>query len=91
MTENSADQVQELAKVMMNATETHGELHDALKDHVDEVADTVITAIRARSAQGAELRTALGVEVSETTRMGKNVRAAMDAYAAPEPGVGPSA
>lgn len=91
MTENSADQVQELAKVMMAATETHGELHDALKGHVDEVADTVITAIRARSEQGAALRTALGVEVSETTRMGKNVRAAMDAYAAPKPGVGPSA
>jgi len=39
-----------------------------------------MTAIRANTEHGAELRTALGVEVTQTTRMGKNLRAAMDAF-----------
>jgi hypothetical protein len=80
MTENPSDPVQVLARVVMTATETHGVLHDELMDHVHEVADTVITAILANTEQGAKLRAALGVKVSKTTRMGKNLQAAMDAY-----------
>lgn len=80
MTESATDPVQALASVMMDATETHCVLHDALMDHVHEVADIVITALCANNEKGAELRAALGVEVSKTTRMGKNLRAAMDAY-----------
>jgi hypothetical protein len=80
MTENPSDHVQVLARAMMDATENHGVLHDELMEHVHEVADTVITAILANTEQGAKLRAALGVKVSETTRMGKNLRAAMDAY-----------
>ena len=85
MTENPADPMQVLAGLMLDATETHGELHDALKGHVQQVADTVLTAILAKDERGAELRAALGLEVTKTTRMGKNLRAAMDAYAAPSP------
>ena len=80
MTENPSDHVQVLARAMMDATKNHGVLHDELMEHVHEVADTVITAILANTEQGAKLRAALGVKVSETTRMGKNLRAAMDAY-----------
>lgn len=80
MTENASDPAQVLAELMMDATKIHDELHNALGAHVDEVADTVLNAIRAKSEKGAKLRAALGVEVTQATRMGKNVRAAMDAY-----------
>jgi hypothetical protein len=79
MTQNPTD-VQALAKVMMDATKIHGGLHNELKDHQNEVADAVLAAIRGNNEQGAALRTALGVELSQTTRMGKNLRAAMDAF-----------
>ncbi len=85
MTENLTDPVQVLAGVMMKATEPYGALHDALADHVQELADELINALRANTEGGAELRAALGVEVSETTRMGKNLRAAMDAYTTAKP------
>ena len=80
MTETPTDPLQILAKVLMGATETHAELHDELREHQNEVAASVMTAIRANTEHGAELRTALGVEVTQTTRMGKNLRAAMDAF-----------
>jgi len=64
----------------MDATEAHGELHVKLIDHINEVADNVMNAIRADTEQGAELRAELGVEVTRTTSTGKHVRAAMDAY-----------
>jgi hypothetical protein len=80
MTENPSDHVQVLAGAMIDATVNHGVLHNELMEHVHEVADTVITAILANTDQGAKLRAALGVKVSKTTRMGKNLQAAMDAY-----------
>ena len=82
MTENPTD-VQALARVMMEVTTSHGGLHNELKDHQNEVADAVLTAIRANNEQGAALRTALGFELSQTSRMGKNLRAAMDAFTKP--------
>lgn len=82
MTENPTD-VQALARVMMDATNNHGGLQDELKDHQNEVADAVLTAIRANNEQGAALRTVLGFELSQTSRMGKNLRAAMDAFTKP--------
>jgi hypothetical protein len=80
MTETPPDPVQVLAEVLMDATKTYPELHGRLKEHQSEVADAVMTAIRANTEPGAELRTALGVEVTHTTRVGKNLRAAMDAF-----------
>jgi hypothetical protein len=77
---SAANPVQVLARVLMDATEAHGELHAKLMDHVNEVADTVMSAIRGNTEQGAALRAELGVEVTTTTRTGKHVRAAMDAY-----------
>lgn len=84
MTINPADPVQVLANVLIDATEKHGTLQAELTHHVNEVADTVINAILDKTERGAELRAALGVEVTKTTRMGKNLRAAMDAYT-PDP------
>lgn len=83
MTQTPGNSAQILARVMMDATKPHRELHDALNKHSQEVAQTLITDIRANNAQGVELREALGVELSEPTRMGKNLRAAMDAYTTP--------
>jgi hypothetical protein len=79
MTENPTD-VQALANVMMDATKIHGGLHDELKAHQYEVADSVLAALRANTEQGSAFRTAVGVELSQTTLMGKNLRAAMDAF-----------
>jgi hypothetical protein len=91
MTQHIADPVQVLAKVLTDATEAHPALHDELKHHVNEVSDTVMNAILAKTEQGAALRAALGVEVTQTTRMGKNLRAAMDAYTPdPSAAVGPT-
>lgn len=80
MTQDAANPVHVLARVLMDATEAHGELHVKLIDHINEVADNVMNAIRADTEQGAELRAELGVEVTRTTSTGKHVRAAMDAY-----------
>jgi hypothetical protein len=74
-----------VAGAMMNATEPHRGLQDELRTHAQEVAQTLITDIHANTAQGVELRAALGVVLSEPTRMGKNLRAAMDAYTKPQP------
>jgi hypothetical protein len=51
----------------------------------EQVVSMVIAEIRAHSEQGAAIRAALGIELSETTRVGKNVRAAMDAFTTQEP------
>jgi len=83
MTQNSAAPAQVVAAAMIAATEPHGGLHEGLNDHAQEVAETLIDAIRANSTPGAELRAALGVDVTGTTRMGKNIKAAMDAYTKP--------
>jgi len=55
-------------------------LHSELAPHVHEVADRIMTTIRARSDAGTELRSALGLELTRTTRTGKNLNAAMSAY-----------
>jgi hypothetical protein len=80
MTEKPGDPAQVLAEAMITAAEPHGGLHEGLNDHAHEVAAALIVAIRANTTPGSRLRTALGVEVSGTTRMGKNIQAAMDAY-----------
>ena len=83
MTSNNADPAQVLAAAMIDATEAHGGLPDGLADNAPEVAKALIDAIRANTKSGAELRTALGVELTGPTRMGKNLKAAMDAYTRP--------
>jgi hypothetical protein len=83
MTQNEADPAQVLAEALIAASEPHGGLQAGLADHAHEVAGTLIAAIRANTTPGAQLRAALGVEVTGTTRMGKNLKAAMDAYTRP--------
>ena len=80
MTQNEADPARVLAAAMISASEPHGGLQASLTDHAHELAGTLIAAIRANTTPGAKLREALGVEVTGTTRMGKNLKAAMDAY-----------
>jgi hypothetical protein len=53
MTQNNADPAQVLAAAMIDATETHGGLHDALADHAQEVAGDLIAAIRANTKSRA--------------------------------------
>ena len=48
-----------------------------------KIAGALIATIRANTTSGAELRTAMGVEVTGTTLMGKNLKAALDAYTRP--------
>jgi len=83
MTQNETDPAQVLAAAMISASEAHGGLQAGLTDHAQEVAATLIASIRANTTPGARLRAALGVEVTGTTRMGKNLKAAMDAYTRP--------
>lgn len=83
MTQNSADPAEVLAAAMITATEPYGGQQNGLKDHPREVAEALIAAIRANTTPGSQLREALGVEVTGTTRMGKNIKAAMDAYTKP--------
>lgn len=83
MTEKPADPALVLAGAMVDAAAPHGGLPDGLKDHAPEVAGALSAAIRANSKGGAELRAALGVELTGPTRMGKNLKAAMDAYTKP--------
>jgi len=82
MTQNEADPARVLAAAMISASEPHGGLRAGLadRDHAHKMAGTLIAAIRANTTPGARLRAALGVEVTGTTRMGKNLKAAMDAY-----------
>lgn len=74
------DPVEILAAVMLDATKSYDGLHSELAPHVHEVADRIMTAIRARSDEGTKLRGALGLELTRTTRTGKNINAAMSAY-----------
>jgi hypothetical protein len=83
MTQNPAHAAQVLAEAMSDATESHGGLPDGPKANAQDVAQSLIDAIRANTERGAELRAALGVELSVPTRMGKNLKAAMDAYTTP--------
>jgi hypothetical protein len=83
MTQNSAAPAQVVAAAIVAATEPFGGLQDGLNDHAEAVAETLIAAIRANTTPGSQLRAALGVEVTGTTRMGKNIKAAMDAYTNP--------
>jgi hypothetical protein len=80
MTQNEADPAHVLAGAMITASEPLGGLQEGLNDHAQEVAGNLIAAIRANTTPGAQLRAALGVEVTGRTRMGKNLKAAMDAY-----------
>jgi hypothetical protein len=83
MTQNEADPAQVLAQAIIDAAEPHGGLQAGLTDQAPEIARTLIAAIHANTTPGAQLRAALGVEVTKTTRMGKNLKAAMDAYTRP--------
>jgi hypothetical protein len=83
MTQNPSHAAQVLAEAINDATHSHGGPRDGVKDNDQEVAQSLIDAIRANTERGAELRAALGVELSVPTRMGKNLKAAMDAYTAP--------
>jgi hypothetical protein len=83
MTQTTPDPAQVLAEALISATEPHGGMQVGLTEHAQEVAGTLIAAIRANTTPGAKLRAALGVEVTGTTRMGKNIQAAMDAYTTP--------
>jgi hypothetical protein len=82
VTTTQIDPVKVLADVLQ-AAEVHTQgVHDrAYREHV---VSLVTAAIRAHTTQGAELRTALGLEVTETNRMGKHLRAAMDAFTTSE-------
>lgn len=83
MTSTTTPPAQVLAEALITATEPHGGLNAGLQDHAEDVAETLIAAIRADTTPGHELRAALGVEVTGQTRMGKNIKAAMDAYTKP--------
>jgi hypothetical protein len=74
------DPVEILADVLLSATKSYDALHTDLVPHVHEIADHIMTAIRARSDEGSELRSALGLELTRTTLTGKNINAAMSAY-----------
>jgi hypothetical protein len=84
MTDKAADPAQVLAAALIEAAQSHGGLNEGLVNSAPEVAETLIAAIRANTTPGARLREALGVEVTGTTRMGKNIQAAMDAYTTPQ-------
>ena len=83
MTSTNADSAHVLAAGMIDAAEAHGSLHDGLAEHPHEIAKALIAAIRATTNSGAEPRTAVGVKVTGTTRMDKNLKAAMDARTRP--------
>ena len=72
------DPVTVLAEALLAA-----DFHTQAKDdrvYCEQVVSMVIAEIRAHTDQGAAIRASLGMELSETTRMGKNLRAAMDAF-----------
>jgi hypothetical protein len=71
------DPVTVLAEALL-AADFHTQARDD-RVYYEQVASMVIAEIRANSDQGAAIRAALGMELSETTRVGKNLRAAMDA------------
>jgi hypothetical protein len=83
MTQIETPSTQVLAEAMIKAAESHGGLNVGLQDHAEGVAETLIAAIHANTTPGSDLRAALGVEVTGKTRMGKNIKAAMDAYTKP--------
>ncbi|HXR68842.1 MAG TPA: hypothetical protein VN712_09435 [Dermatophilaceae bacterium] len=78
MTTKGADPVKVLADALLAA-----DLHTQARDdraYCEQVVSLVIAGIRAHTDQGAAIRASLGMELSETTRVGKNIRAAMDAF-----------
>jgi len=78
MNTKGADPVKVLADALLAA-----DLHTQARDdraYCEQVVSLVIAGIRAHTDQGAAIRAALGMELSETTRVGKNLRAAMDAF-----------
>lgn len=78
MTTKTTDPVKVVAEALLAA-----DFHTMAKNeraYCEAAASLVIAEIRAHSEQGAAIRAALGIELSETTRVGKNVRAAMDAF-----------
>lgn len=83
MTANRTDPVKMLTELLLAANvhaapvRTEG---DDDRVFCAQVSNKLVTAIRAQNDQGTGLRAALGVELSETSRMGKHLRAAMDAF-----------
>ena len=77
-TMNAADPVQVVADALL-AADFHTQGRDD-RAYCEQAVSLVIAEIRAHNDQGAAIRAALGIELSETTRVGKNVRAAMDAF-----------
>jgi hypothetical protein len=78
MTTIGADPVKVLADALLAADFPTQAKHD--RAYCEQVVSLVVAGIRAHTDQGAAIRAALGMELSETTRVGKNIRAAMDAY-----------
>ena len=78
MTTKGADPVKVLADELL-AAGFHTQARDD-RAYCEQVVSLVIAGIRAHTDQGAAIRASLGMELSETTRVGKNVRAAMDAF-----------
>jgi len=72
------DPVTVLAEALL-AADFHTQARDD-RVYCEQVVSMIIAEIRAHTEQGAAIRAALGLELSETTRVGKNVRAAMDAF-----------
>jgi hypothetical protein len=68
---------------MTEAAEPHGGLQVGLLDHAPEVARTLIAAVPDNATAGTELRVALGVQLTATTRMGKDLKAAVHRYSRP--------
>ena len=77
-TMNATDPVKVVAEALL-AANFHTQARDDLA-YCEQVVSLVIAEIRAHNDQGAAIRAALGMELSETTRVGKNIRAAMDAF-----------
>ena len=78
MTMKTTDPVKVVAEALLAA-----DFHTLARDdraYCEQAVSLVIAQIRAHNEQGAAIRAALGMELSETTRVGKNVRAAMDAF-----------
>jgi hypothetical protein len=79
MTTKAIDPVKVLAGVLLAA-----DVHTAAEEDrvfCEQAFSVVPAGIRAHTEQGAELRGGLGLVLSELTRAGKNIRAAMDAFA----------
>jgi hypothetical protein len=78
MNPTGIDPVTVLAEALLAADFRTQPMDDRV--YCEQVVSMVIAEIRAQSEEGAAIRAAMGMELTETTRVGKNVRAAMDAF-----------